>query len=114
MELGYDPKIILHLKNESARKSQGILDELTNMEQISAEILSMCGVEWFHVSVMVGATCVDANGIYQPYENRRTAFISAKTLDLMLEDKDAWYHAFDFKKDTPQVAAAVKRAFRFS
>lgn len=111
IEIGYEPKFVLHLTDKTDSASNAIIAQMERVGNASCYSFDLCNIRWFHISVRVGNINVDANGIYEPSENMQFAFISKETLETMLTEQDYWNHSFDYKNSPQQIKYALQKAF---
>jgi hypothetical protein len=111
--LGYKPEIILHLSKDSVKNHQEVFERLiaTYGQKLYSQDFKKEFLNWFHVSVRVGGTCYDSNGVYAPYEDKRYLVISYTTLVTMLSIRFNWYHKFDRTKEAPKIKRVIDRIF---
>ena len=92
-------------KYSQLKKKQG--DIITSDDFYRADI------NWFHISIKIGRTFYDSNGVYDPIENPKYVIISEVTLETMLKNPADWHPYFNRRHGVPQIKKALSEAFLF-
>lgn len=116
INLGYKPKIVLHIKDHTTVPNyKEVYSQLKKNKGdiITSDDFYRADINWFHISIKIGRTCYDSNGVYAPTENLKYVVISETTLQTMLKNPADWHPYFNRRHGVPQIKKALSEAFLF-